>query len=128
MRISDWSSDVCSSDLVRGGRGRTQRHAAKVRPNGDVALAVVAIDLSRTALHGQGRDAGEGHRALPTVHAHVGDRRQILPGGVGNPCADIDLARVGVEPGDQGIEVTRRGDTDGVADSGRGYADRTSVV
>src|SRR3546814_3542254 len=74
MRISDWSSDVCSSDL------------------------------------------------LPTVHAHVGDRRQILPGGVGNPCADIDLARVGVEPGDQGIEVTRRGDTDGVADSGRGYA------
>src|SRR3546814_7285180 len=84
MRISDWSSDVCSSDL--------------------------------------GSDAGEGHRALPTVHAHVGDRRQILPGGVGNPCADIDLARVGVEPGDQGIEVTRRGDTDGVADSGRGYA------
>src|SRR3546814_6828187 len=64
------------------------------RPNGDVALAVVSIDLSRTALHGQGRDAGEGHRALPTVHAHVGDRRQILPGGVGNPCADIDLARV----------------------------------
>src|SRR3546814_17103232 len=66
--------------------------------------------------------SGEGHRALPTVHAHVGERRQILPGGVGNPCADRDLARVGVEPGDQGIEVTRRGDTDGVADSGRGYA------
>src|SRR3546814_1613432 len=22
MRISDWSSDVCSSDLPRGGRGR----------------------------------------------------------------------------------------------------------
>src|SRR3546814_20920634 len=100
MRISDWSSDVCSSDL---------RHAAKVRPNGDVALAVVPIDLSRTALHGQGRDAGEGHRALPNVHAHFGDRRQILPGGVGNPCADIDLSSVGVEPRDPGIEFTRPG-------------------
>src|SRR3546814_15408819 len=83
MRISDWSSDVCSSDL--------------------------------------GSDAGEGHRALPTVHAHVGDRRQILTGGVGNPCAHIDLARVGVQPGDQGLQVPRRGEADGLADSGRGY-------
>src|SRR3546814_19256477 len=25
MRISDWSSDVCSSDLTEGGRGRRRR-------------------------------------------------------------------------------------------------------
>src|SRR3546814_17419811 len=28
MRISDWSSDVCSSDLVRAGQGAAARHQA----------------------------------------------------------------------------------------------------
>src|SRR3546814_17838875 len=36
MRISDWSSDVCSSDLGRGDRvpaaGRRDRHRAGARP------------------------------------------------------------------------------------------------
>src|SRR3546814_19911353 len=31
MRISDWSSDVCSSDLVRGAGGRALRVAGRRR-------------------------------------------------------------------------------------------------
>src|SRR3546814_2877919 len=31
MRISDWSSDVCSSDLARGGRSRSARHGRVAR-------------------------------------------------------------------------------------------------
>src|SRR3546814_13525907 len=34
MRISDWSSDVCSSDLVREGPWRTAVHATAPRSRG----------------------------------------------------------------------------------------------
>src|SRR3546814_9410772 len=33
MRISDWSSDVCSSDLRRGGGGRTVSRTQCSRPS-----------------------------------------------------------------------------------------------
>src|SRR3546814_8433863 len=43
MRISDWSSDVCSSDLQpdqRPGRARARRHAA---PLGDARCVLLAV-------------------------------------------------------------------------------------
>src|SRR3546814_3269933 len=34
MRISDWSSDVCSSDLVSGNSGRSARSSSQVNSDG----------------------------------------------------------------------------------------------
>src|SRR3546814_20678968 len=39
MRISDWSSDVCSSDLAAALRGRRRRRAGQA--------AVVAVEIER---------------------------------------------------------------------------------
>src|SRR3546814_7622865 len=61
MRISDWSSDVCSSDL---------------RPSGDVGRRVAAIGLGRNIGH-------FGHRKGDDVHrqnAHHGEAAQRVEG------------------------------------------------
>src|SRR3546814_9110022 len=66
MRISDWSSDVCSSDLVGGllqdvtrpGRPRSAREAAKVEE-------VVRITLEQ-------RPSGATHWSTRTLAAHLG--------------------------------------------------------
>src|SRR3546814_3162799 len=64
MRISDWSSDVCSSDLIVA---RTDRQ-----------VAVVAVQLGRAAVHEQqfvavGIARKNIHRPFrnPPAHAHV---------------------------------------------------------
>src|SRR3546814_3677672 len=70
MRISDWSSDVCSSDLARGG-------AASVQP--------------RPA--GEGLGQGRGHRRSGNQGAcrrggeaaHGGEDRQVRPGDHARP-------------------------------------------
>src|SRR3546814_5493215 len=43
MRISDWSSDVCSSDLLLG---TLRAHARKIRPNGRLFYAVPNRDFT----------------------------------------------------------------------------------
>src|SRR3546814_4672170 len=55
MRISDWSSDVCSSDLAAGGlRGGVQLTAAGVRPrcgrDGRVGRDVGGLSPDRSAV------------------------------------------------------------------------------
>src|SRR3546814_10707862 len=63
MRISDWSSDVCSSDLARCRRGRSLRPAARPR--------------------GRGRE-GRSPCSLPTcwlAPLHRPDRRRMKPSG-----------------------------------------------
>src|SRR3546814_18778635 len=40
MRISDWSSDLCSSDLLGAGRSGWERSLATVRPRIGVVTAV----------------------------------------------------------------------------------------
>src|SRR3546814_2658107 len=47
MRISDWSSDVCSSDLIRplGDLGQTQLIAADITRPASVARAVQGADI-----------------------------------------------------------------------------------
>src|SRR3546814_5479242 len=70
MRISDWSSDVCSSDLVAGGADQLAdgavRHFGMVLQNpGDAVGLVLAL-----ADRGVARAAGAADRVLP-LHAHL---------------------------------------------------------
>src|SRR3546814_1617229 len=78
MRISDWSSDVCSSDLL-ALLARIRHHAQFVVPEGDVEHQLrdaEAIDLGRVQRHvivfiGQAL-AERAHREIPrAVFAHA---------------------------------------------------------
>src|SRR3546814_14218558 len=73
MRISDWSSDVCSSDLLRIGLLRLRPHRViQVRPveAGDVDRDIAQMQLRHdVAAHARGRGCGEGK------HRHI---RQLL--------------------------------------------------
>src|SRR3546814_20640826 len=61
MRISDWSSDVCSSDLERGGDGRPGRgQGAPGRSRGDGRAGQQPGDAGRRP-----RAADGGGRGLP---------------------------------------------------------------
>src|SRR3546814_14849095 len=70
MRISDWSSDVCSSDLP-GRAWATGRHLPR-RPRraplaeaaGELFLSRAAAAVRRIALHGLRGDEGRWGRAL----------------------------------------------------------------
>src|SRR3546814_3023967 len=71
MRISDWSSDVCSSDLQVSGLGRPQhlgeigeqdRFRRRERGQGDAELAAVRchrrVDAYAVGAHGVGAEIG----------------------------------------------------------------------
>src|SRR3546814_12422737 len=74
MRISDWSSDVCSSDLLRSGTGQFPLQAGEYveTPDRHVddrldALLLQAID----DIGGNtGIDGGLGHRRIGLVDEH----------------------------------------------------------
>src|SRR3546814_9085417 len=58
VRISDWSSDVCSSDLRIAGRGR--RFVVRTQPDAPFALALeieIAADMEDERQGGRHRDA-----------------------------------------------------------------------
>src|SRR3546814_13355677 len=63
MRISDWSSDVCSSDLVCG-------------PD---ALAVLEHDLARRGVL-RGGDAGQQHQGREQEREQLDDQGVVLHG------------------------------------------------
>src|SRR3546814_14968604 len=72
MRISDWSSDVCSSDLAARRRGGD--HVAV--PVDHVDVAGVAVDLRHGGLARAGGVARPGRPDLdPRVEALAGARR-----------------------------------------------------
>src|SRR3546814_9186757 len=53
MRISDWSSDVCSSDLRTSSRPPTSTHAEAMQRTGDIAVKdprTNVFDLDRVSL------------------------------------------------------------------------------
>src|SRR3546814_9619335 len=60
MRISDWSSDVCSSDLLEAGARLEQRHGltAQREPNRVAALAVVQMPPALGGVVEIGRASG----------------------------------------------------------------------
>src|SRR3546814_9295230 len=79
MRISDWSSDVCSSDLLRRKadhpRGDDGRHPPKPGPHREPAAGVAA------QRHQEGdRVAFAGWHARPDAPGFVQRRRDLLHG------------------------------------------------
>src|SRR3546814_16559992 len=96
MRISDWSSDVCSSDLVAlarvgevvggGDRAAQRHHLARVRAPRDVGEALRGVDHDLLV---EGR-VGLGDEALPLLDggipvrsiASVGPTHPVLEGGL----------------------------------------------
>src|SRR3546814_15478599 len=84
MRISDWSSDVCPSDL---GQGAVEHHVHRVVEVG--ALGVLAQrDLLETVEGGA--DFGVGHAG----EAWIGSDRTILPGVGSQACRKSRAARL----------------------------------
>src|SRR3546814_17182437 len=73
MRISDWSSDVCSSDLRAARNGRDARRYRRH----------VARDIFGEANHPAGLDAGRGFKL---VHGHY---------GAGAHCSNLALDEIG---------------------------------
>src|SRR3546814_9420511 len=83
MRISDWSSDVCSSDLVAG----------------HLCLVAVVVDDHRGRDEARGRRVGAEEVGLRTVLA--GAEQVILEPGAGHGDAgagdgDVELCRGGI--------------------------------
>src|SRR3546814_17806538 len=85
MRISDWSSDVCSSDLVGAILVLPQRRRGHVL--GDGALQRIGDDQGR---RGEIVGAGVGRHAALEIAVAGKDRR-------GDPVVRSDERRVGTE-------------------------------
>src|SRR3546814_19184413 len=88
MRISDWSSDVCSSDLGHGGRGRGRGRgaAAGAAPDGHYAPAQRGPAFAR----GHARDRDPGKKAALAVAGgaavHGRSEKRRLGKACGSPC------------------------------------------
>src|SRR3546814_14444857 len=64
MRISDWSSDVCSSDLLPRGKVQARRHGgSEGTPSGPPARRAAALSAHERAA-GQTRDRRSGRHHL----------------------------------------------------------------
>src|SRR3546814_253424 len=87
MRISDWSSDVCSSDFLH--HRRRQSVAAAPQARGRPALAAQAALVDRELRPGQDLQAGaalllQGHAALEAAVGAVRVRHARAPTGPGH--------------------------------------------
>src|SRR3546814_4003871 len=106
MRISDWSSDVCSSDLGRAGRGRLPAAAGRVAHGGGPGRHWTVHRLLR----------GAAVRADPVALAEVGDvadlRRAQHP--------ELGLHRAGVAVGAGRAALARLDNPAGVPGAGGG--------
>src|SRR3546814_4770697 len=95
MRISDWSSDVCSSDLLHGGAERIAQGLDAIGGNARRSQDRTAHDLL-------GQDQLE-NLALHIVARHFGDQRHVRISRirsearrVGNEC--VSTCRSGWSP------------------------------
>src|SRR3546814_9636932 len=68
MRISDWSSDVCSSDLNRPARNPRRRRADGQRRSRHGRTAAASVRFAQPARH----DAGGGDARSPPHQPHFG--------------------------------------------------------
>src|SRR3546814_5352242 len=96
MRISDWSSDVCSSDLLCRLQDRARRH-----PRRDDGLGRFRRGFGRQAPHGAGRRP---------VHRETADRGVPRTDGVGRDRRDpgYGRGRAHLLVGRDGVEGRRR--------------------
>src|SRR3546814_2948503 len=132
MRISDWSSDVCSSDLAGAGRGRA---AAGRRPR--LAAVWRAYALLGSVCFGAGADKINGVRAVTARATFLCFSRELFSTASGNtggrrleqPLRSSDAAAlcvakvIGPQRGDGGLggepaQVFRAVADAGVADRG----------
>src|SRR3546814_3688749 len=107
MRISDWSSDVCSSDL-RSGEAAVGEHAARAVPGEALVVAVgdrifkrahVEVEGESGGASANGEDRGVEHRGQHGVARHrfpypaVMRREElgvVTPGPLRNPAFRFD--------------------------------------
>src|SRR3546814_15708242 len=90
MRISDWSSDVCSSDLVEPDLHRARLFARDRRHAVDALEQALRIDLEQLVVRGRDHAAviGEG-----TVDQLRGQHRMAeLKADLAGRKADLDIA------------------------------------
>src|SRR3546814_9052344 len=91
MRISDWSSDVCSSDLVEIGKVARRQHPAILQPIQHRGVAALALDrlfkrdavplaVADPMLEHEGRRGGVADR--PAMRAAVGQAVHRIVGGL----------------------------------------------
>src|SRR3546814_14022777 len=101
MRISDWSSDVCSSDLWRearpaagpGDRGLMHSHAVAPRSPVDKSrpLAYSLGPAARPALVKQIQGGGHSNNAARAMTALIGIQARELLDARGNPSVAVDV-------------------------------------
>src|SRR3546814_14195528 len=94
MRISDWSSDVCSSDLLAGLLGKIEEDRPGLEQRyGTAAIGGLGIDDRRDTVVGRDRqEIGRELLALADVHRHdpIGQRSEERR--VGKECvSSVDL-------------------------------------
>src|SRR3546814_6029255 len=81
MRISDWSSDVCSSDLDRGGHGQQARGDSGHDRHADVLTEVVEHAAAAAPVVAVGEPVDDlrqqAHEAPPRDRAHGVSARSI---------------------------------------------------
>src|SRR3546814_10042329 len=81
MRISDWSSDVCSSDLRWGGsrlrksrRGNSGQHGAGQQGNSQTLVEVAVICRCHAFIHLRIQKAG----LLPRSEEHTSELQSLM--------------------------------------------------
>src|SRR3546814_13558465 len=98
MRISDWSSDVCSSDLAVAALGRA-------RPFGQIAAALDRLEAHHRL---QSLDAGQFRQIVTEQFVEmVGRARENLEQIVAFACGRVALDHGGVRE-DRGFEIDMR--------------------
>src|SRR3546814_14858676 len=83
MRISDWSSDVCSSDLQRrSGPRPQQRRGARGDGSavGDDPAGGLLLRVDRHRAPGEGGGRADQRRARARGHLRLSDRKSVVEG------------------------------------------------
>src|SRR3546814_11313895 len=103
MRISDWSSDVCSSDLLSRLLSRTARRtelcsaAGRHRPldGEELLLDMVECQAQRTRGHGRLAEQRQRNaRRTQTVPGQLVDRKSVVEGRSGAVRVDLEGRRL----------------------------------
>src|SRR3546814_18094965 len=119
MRISDWSSDVCSSDLARAAVGDQLGDHRVVIGADPVAFLDARIDADTPAEHKMIEPSGRGQKLLrrilgvkPRLHRPAVDAKLLLPLGqlLGRRDAELpfDPVLAGNLPGPRLLDLAPR--------------------
>src|SRR3546814_6686285 len=114
MRISDWSSDVCSSDLVEDEVDNARDRVRTIDRRGTAGQHVDPVnERGRNDVDVGGRRAGVARQQTAAVHQHQGALRteaaKVDGRGAGRAVVDI-AARAGEDLRQRVDEVFRPGD------------------